>query len=422
MNVCKKHAARRAALKIAAIVALAIVLSMTASCKGKTETSTEEQLMVVEVISPSREVVSETVSLSGTIKAERRSMVAAGLGGKVTAIFADVGDEVKKGQVLMRLDAEPLAAQREQAQNMLKSAKLQLEIAGKGARKEDVAKIREQLAAAKTAFDAAEDNHQRLQKLFKDGVIPQSQIDQALALRDAAKAAYETTKLSLEIAQTGARPEDLEIARSSVAAAESQVKSLSATLSHATIAAPFDGVINARMFDLGEFAGMGDPVMEVIGTGSRKVEIDVPAPLVMQVAQAGEISLRLGGKAIPAMILKVHPAVNVMTRMGKIEVVPTENVEMIVGGFAEASFTTALTEETLTLPRKCVLSPDKDPYVWITSSGTVEMKPVTLGAASREKYEIKSGLTGEEKVLISGQTLVAEGGKYEVREYNGAGK
>ena len=412
----------RGALKAAAIIGLFAALVSAVSCRDRETGGGDERLMVVEVIAPVREVLTETVTLTGTIKAESMSMLAAGIGGKVIAILADTGDEVKKGQSLMRLDVQPLIAQRDQAANLVKSAKLQLEIATKGARPEEVSKIRQQVTATKTAFDAAEDSYKRLEKLFKDGVIPQSQLDQALSMRDTAKAAYETAKLTLEIATTGARPEDVEIARVSVAAAESQVRALSASISQATIAAPFDGVINARLFDLGEFAGVGEPVLELIGAGRRKVEIEVPATLISQVARAADVSLAVGGENAPAEILKVHPAVNKVTRMGVVEVAAVEPIEMIVGGFAEASFTTNLTGETLTLPRKCVLSPADAPFVWVSAEGSVRKVPVTLGATSSEKYEIKSGLTGGEKVLITGQTLVAEGGKYEVRDYNGAAK
>ncbi len=407
----------------AVLTAIAVLLPLAVSgCMGKKDSGGEERLMVVEVVSPVREIVSETVTLTGTITAERRSMVASAIGGKVTAVLADVGDEVKKGQVLMRLDASSLAAQREQAANMLKSAKLQLEVAGKGARPEEIGQLKEQLAAAETAFKSAQDGYARLEKLFKDGAAPQSRLDEARALRDAAKAAMETYRLSLEMAEKGARKEDLEIAKASVAAAESQVKSLSATLAHASISAPFDGVINQRLLDIGEFAGVGESVFEVIGAGPRKVEIEVPATLISQVSQAREIVLSIGGRTLEAKILKVHPAVSAMTRMGKVEVVPVGSVEMIVGGIAEVSFTTALTGETLTIPRKCVLSPDKSPYVWISENGSVAMRPVKLGASSREKFEILEGLTGAEKVLITGQTMVDEGGKYEVRDFNGAAK
>jgi len=395
-------------------------LSFAGCSQSGDEQQDDEQLMTVEVVTPIRQPVVERVSLTGTIRAEHSSLVAANMGGKVKTVYADVGDHVKKGQLLMKLETSALDSQYRQAKAQLEMAKLQLAVAEKGARVEEIDQLHEQEAASKTAYETAEDNYERQKKLFEDGVISESMLDQALTARDSAKAAYESLKLSLKIAQTGARPEDVEILRQSVAGAEGQVNAMSATIGYASVKAPFDGVINKRNFEVGEFAGTGKAIFEIIGEGRRKIVVDVPATLITQVSKADDIIVRLAGETRSGAIYKVHPAISEMTRTGVVEVVVDDESDLIVGGFVEIEFSTTIAADVLTLPVRCVLSPDNEPYVWAANDGgTVSKMPVVLGAASRQVFEIKDGLSGSERVLIVGQNLVSANARYEVREYRG---
>ncbi|MEP0814667.1 MAG: efflux RND transporter periplasmic adaptor subunit [bacterium] len=407
-------------------IAVAIAFSSLAiisGCKGgeKGEAAAKPPT-AVEVVTPERKVISDTVILTGTVEADKMATVSCNIGGNVDAIPVDVGDAVRKGQTLIRLDASSLSAQKQAADSALAMAKVQLEIATTGARPEQVKQLEEQTAAAKTAHDTAEENYARQKKLFDDGVVPQSALDGALAQRDAAKAAYESAKLSLQMAKTGARKEDVQLAELAVKSAKSQVAMADANLGYTVIRAPFDGVVGAKYVEVGEHAGVGNPLIDIVGSGARKVVVDVPATLIDQASRSSEVRLHLGSTEVPVRILKVHPSVDERTRMGKIEV-SAGDAELIVGSFVEVRFTTALTGEVIALPRRCVQSPGEEPFVWIVSpTGAAAKVNVKLGAASEQEYEIVSGLTGGEQVIIAGQNLVAEGEKVDVRKVNGGEK
>lgn len=412
-------------LRIITTFAIALALAPLAGCTGKKSKPEESKpKSVVEVVAPEKKSITDTVILTGSVEAENRSMVAPNIGGNVVAILVDVGDKVKKGQTLARLDTAALSAQRSAAEQSLAMAKIQLEIAQKGARPEQVKQLKEQAAASDTAYNAAEDNYTRQKKLFDDGVVPQSALDQALAMRDAARAAHVSLKLSLEMAQTGARAEDVELARLGVKAAGSQLALASANVGYSYVRAPFAGVVANKMIEVGEHAATTTPVFEIVGEGFRKVTVDVPATLVDQVSRAGDIKLHLGTSDMPARILKVYPSVDETTRTCKVEVTPSSDAGLIVGSFVEVRFTTALSAEVIALPRRCVQSPGENPFVWtVSKEGAVAKVPVKLGVASEQEFEIVSGLTGGERVIITGGNLVSEGDKVDARDYaNGGGQ
>lgn len=399
---------------------VASLLSSVTACNSKSKSTTEEErLMVVEYVIPQKQSVVETVLLTGTVRAENRSMVAANTSGKIIERYVDVGETVKKGQVLTRLETSALNAQYQQAKALLEIARQQVNIAKSGARPEEIAQLKEQETASLTAFQTTEDNYNRQKKLFQDGVIPQSAFDQALAARDASKAQLESIRLSLKMAQTGARPEDLKIASLSVESAQNQVNALGATIGYASVRAPFDGIVNLRNYEVGEYAGLGDALFEIIGDGLRKVVVDVPATLITQLAKSNSVYAVIGEERREGFILKTHPAVNETTRTGVIEVGFQNTSDLVVGGFVEVEFSTTLASNVVTLPRICVQDPGDSPFVWVaTDSGKVVKANVVVGAASRHMFEIKNGLSGTEKVLITGMSLVSTEGQYEVKPYD----
>ena len=230
---------RRSPGLIAGIIFASLVcaLILLPACTGKKGESVEQKpLAVVEVVTPEKKVISDTVILTGSVEAENRSMVSSNISGNVTSILVEVGDKVKKGTTLARLDASALSAQRDTAEEALSMARIQLKIAQTGARPEQVKQFKEQLGAAETIHTTAEDNYARQKKLYDDGVIPKSALDTALNARDTAKAAYESAKLTLKIAETGARAEEVEMARHGVKSAESQLALVNANIGFSIIA------------------------------------------------------------------------------------------------------------------------------------------------------------------------------------------
>ena len=121
-----------------------------------------------------------------------------------------------------------------------------------GARREELAQARAQLAAAEAQHVQATREYERLAELVGRGLTSQSQVDQQKQLRDSSAAAVAVAQAGLELLQEGTRSEQLEQARAALRSAQSQLQEQEVLLARLQLIAPVDGVVEALPYRLGE--------------------------------------------------------------------------------------------------------------------------------------------------------------------------
>lgn len=182
--------------------------------------------------------VEQRASVTGEVRATQRSRVATREAGKVVEVLVREGDRVKRGDVLVRLDESLLRID-------LTSAKAQL------------AAAESSLAEAESVLAQRRRDLTRLQSLFSKQSATENEVQDAQSEVDAQQA---------RLAQ---RTADIEGAKARVARLDEQ-------LSDMTVLAPFNGRVSAKIVDEGEWAGQGDPVVELVATDTVDVFLDVP--------------------------------------------------------------------------------------------------------------------------------------------------
>ncbi len=247
------------------------------------------------------------LTASGTVEATGIS-IAPEVSGRVAEVTVVEGDTVAEGDVLVRLDATLLEAQRGQAEAALATAQAAVDTAsaaagtaranlaavGAGPSAEQVAVARRQLEQAQRAYEVARDGYADLSRSEKDtpaGIAAKAQ-------RDNAKAAVATARAQYELAVAGARPEQVAVAQAQVDAAEAQVDAartqvrsaeaalavLDAQLGKLTLAAPAAGTVLMRSIEPGEVV-MPGAVLLVVGDLDRlTVTVYVPEDRLGEVA------------------------------------------------------------------------------------------------------------------------------------------
>ncbi|MGI6455305.1 MAG: efflux RND transporter periplasmic adaptor subunit [bacterium] len=190
----------------------------------------------------------ENFPYSGTIEAED-TMLGSRVGGRVISVEVQEGDEVKPGDILIRLDREKLEKQLLQAQAerdiayqkwlelsngsriqeitqaeaALEQAKANLRLLQSGPREEEIRSARKNAAAAQEELELARITRDRMEKLHKSGDVTRERYDQALTSYNVSRNRYEAAQAELDRLQTGYRREEIQ-------AAESKVKMLAASL------------------------------------------------------------------------------------------------------------------------------------------------------------------------------------------------
>lgn len=291
-------------------------------------------------------------SAEAVIEAVRQSTVAAQIAGRIVEIRFDVGDYVKKGEVIVRID-ERAATQA-------------------------VAASEAQVREAEAAVRNARLNFERSRKLFEQKFISQAALDKAEAEYKQAQA-----RLSAMLAGAGA------------AAVER---------GFATIVAPYSGVVSARHVELGEMAVPGKPLMTGFDPASLRAVANVPQSQVPAIQASGRARIEIPsvGRWIEAKQITVVPAADPRTHTTRIRLeLPPDLRGVYPGVFARAHFTIGRAERLL-VPREAVFRRSELTAVYVLDEkGWPRLRQVRLGTAGDERaVEVLAGLRPGERVAL----------------------
>ncbi|HLM24091.1 MAG TPA: biotin/lipoyl-binding protein, partial [Pyrinomonadaceae bacterium] len=236
-------------LKLLVLILLLVAASaFIASCGGskanvrKEETAANTQPVVVEVTTAAaiKRDLPRFFEATGSLAGDQQTDVAPQTSGKVVAVGVDIGSQVRRGQMLVRLDDAELklrvdqaAAQVEQAKAAVRQAEEKIGLRpGQAFDPNRVAEV----AAARVALDLAEKNLRRAEKLIESGDVSRSFYDEQRARRDQLKEQYDVA-----LAQARQNYAGVDVARTNVANAQSQLALARKNLSYALIVSPIDG-------------------------------------------------------------------------------------------------------------------------------------------------------------------------------------
>jgi len=345
------------------------------------------------------------LNASGYVTARRRATVSSKVTGKVMEIFVEEGKEVRRGQVLARLDDTQIRAE-------LAVSRAQLEAARRAA-VEDQARLRE-----------AELTLKRLNQLVKDGVVGLAEVDSADATVDSLKAR-------------------IAMAQQQVLVAETQVNAKETDLTDMTVRAPFDGVAISKDAQPGEMispvsAGGGftrTGICTIVDMSSLEVEVDVSESYINRVKPNQPVEAVLDAYPdwrIPAHVITTVPSADrqkatvrvrigfdadTETKGGKVDprILPDMGVKVSFFNERAPTVQTAPARQVVMVPKAAVRSADGRSVVFIVKDERVERRAVTVGAADGDQIEIVSGVTTGERVVVEGHDALVDGARVKER-------
>jgi len=228
----------------------------------------------------------------GTVRPRVETKVEAQVTAKVLSVEVNPGDQVDKGDLLVKLDSRELRSQLEQARQGLESAKSQREQA------------RRSIDAAQASFDEAESQYKRIKALYAQKAVASSEMDQA-------EAAYLQAEAQLQRAR-----EALTGAKSAVSQAEQRVEQAEIALSYAEIRAHEDGEVARREVEPGDLAFPGKPLLYLQTSGSMRLEAMVRESLINKVPPGTELDVLITSQdqRVAGVVEEVVPSGDPRTR------------------------------------------------------------------------------------------------------------
>ncbi|WP_284451399.1 efflux RND transporter periplasmic adaptor subunit [Methylophaga thalassica] len=319
----------------------------------------------VTVVSPEKSKVSDNLSLSGTLTAEKQAMLSPRVDGLVSKVFVDAGSKVKKGDLLLELDP---------------------------------ALSKQVLAQAKAATAEAQAARNEAQRL----------VDEAKGLRE---------KNYISASENASRLSNLNLSEAALMAAKAAEASAQEQLSRHRLPAPFSGVISAKLTEVGEWVNRGTTVLELVATNKVRLDVKVPQERFSEINRHSQVEVipdvfpdeRFKG-TINAIVPVSDPQaraflVRILIDTGDISLLPGTSAKAIIGLNDNQQ-----KQQRIIIPRDALLlHPDGGYSVFVVKDGVAKRHKVHIGTQSSQGVTILSGITLDDKVVTRGNEVLRDG-------------
>lgn len=348
-------------LRFARTAVFATVAAFSLASCSNDEAPPEKPVPRIRVSSVAAKPSSSEISLTGAIAARTETNLAFRTSGRIIKRLVDVGDSVKRGQLLAQMEDEVQAADLDSARATLSAAEADL-------------------AHATAAFT-------RQQTLLRANSTAQSTYDMA--------------------------EENLKVARAASESARSAVTNAQETLSYTRLTADADGIVTARNADVGETVQAAQAVYSVAVDGPRDAVFDIYESLLKSdVPPEVTVSLASDPSVVAkGLVREVAPSVDQKTGTVRVKVgLDTPPAAMTLAAVVRGSVVMA-GPLAITLPPAALASLGGKPAVWVLDSGamTVSLRPVTVSEYQTGAIVISDGLKDGDQVVVDGSKLLRQG-------------
>lgn len=395
----------------------------------------------------SREVPA-VIQATGSLVAEETSDIATKVAGRVTNIYANVGQFVAQGALIAKLDENDarlrLAEARasvNQAIAGVRQAEARLGLSPNGSfNATTIPEVRvananyeralAELRQAEISLTQAEVNEKRYRDLVTTGDTSMITYDQFRVTRDVARTARDTAaanvnaaKQQLEAAVNAAKQNNQAIksAEAAVEASRTQVQIAEQAVADTAIRAPFSGYISQRQTAVGEYVTTSTPIATILRTNPIKIQIQIPESEVPNVGIGRGVSVSVDAykdRNFAGTVIAVNPAVDPASRSAIVEAtIENGNNALRTGMFATAKITRNGGSTGIFVPKTAILNDQatQSQRVFVIQDGIAKLKTVQVGMDEGDFQQILVGINADETVATSNLDQLFEGAKVSVQ-------
>jgi RND family efflux transporter MFP subunit len=334
--------------RFAVFLILPLALAACVRPQPPTMLPTVPSTLATLTIAPER--AREEQSWDGVVEAIHQATLSAQTAGRVVELPYDVNDYVQAGAVVARFTDVEQGAGRSRAKATL--------------------------ASARASYDEADANHKRVAEIYARKLVSKAALDQAVAVRDAAKGALDS--------------------------ADAALREASQQLDYTVIRAPYSGYITKRYVQVGESVQAGQPLITGVSLGELRVTVNVPQSVIDKIRRfdAGDILLEASARRVAATKITVFPYADPATHTFSVRLdVPGENTGLYPGMTVKVAF--AIGEaDLLLLPATALVRHGEVSAAYVVANDrTLRLSQLRLGHGFGDRIEILSGLEPGEQVV-----------------------
>jgi RND family efflux transporter MFP subunit len=353
-------------------------LARTKLAKATPTAPVAPRVSVVKAISVD---AGRVLTLPAGLVADEQTLVYARASGYVRRWLVDIGDHVKKGQLLLVLDTPELDQQLAQAR-----ALLQLKLAA--------------LSQAQANRDFARITAKREADLFGKLLISAQENDQAQT-------------------QAAVADANVRLAQADVQAQRANVAQLEQLVSFGKVYAPYDGKITRRLVEVGTLvnAGAGTTaasLFEIASIDPMKAYVDVPQPFApsVRVGSEAKVAVRaFRGHTFTGRVTRTAGALDPASRTLRTEVtIPNPKGELLAGMYVDVTLDVAIEHQVVRVPSSAVIADSRGVHVAVVGGdGKVRLVTVTTAHDDGTMVDVVAGLSGGEQVMAAPPAGVTDG-------------
>lgn len=320
----------------------------------------EKQIPVVRTVVAGEVNAENPAVYPGEVRGRYESRLAFRIPGKITERMVDLGQNVKKGQVLYKLDPVDM-------QNNMNAH-------------------RAAYNAAAANLNMARDNYVRYEKLYSQNAV-------SAMVRDKFKTQYDAAKAQKE-------------------SAEAQLSASKDQLSYTLLRADHAGKVAALMAEPGQVVAAGMPVVTVVQDGERMIYINIPENKLDSVypGQKGKVKFwALKDLTAEGKVTEIAPMADSITRTYLVKFTMNNMPEEAhLGMTAKVELQEDGTDSIL-LPQSAIYQTGEKPCVWVVKDGKVSLRQIEIAGFSDNKVKVASGIKKGDEVVTGGINKLSEG-------------
>jgi RND family efflux transporter MFP subunit len=338
----------------------------------------------------SRRPLSRVVSVLGSFLAKQEAELSAKVPGHLARLQVDLGSHVQIGDVIAEIESRDYELRLQQAEAALVQAKALLGLEAtadvNALDLEQTAMVRE----ARAVYHQAKADRDRVHQLQSEGILSSAEFDRVEADYQVAWNRLESALEEVRQRRAGAvqRQVEVEIARQQ--------------LTDATVRAPFEGLIQRRQANPGQYMKSGDPLVRLVQVDPLRLRLEVPEREALKIRPGQEVWFKVTGETQQrtAQVSRISPALDQTSRVLVIEADVANPGDLHPGSFAEARIAVARETAVLMVPSRALRTFAGLEKAFVVEDGRAAERDVTTGQREGEWVEITQGLADGDLVIL----------------------
>lgn len=363
------RAVRMSASRVAALV----MVSMLAGAHAAPAVAQGPALVVVDPVV--EEEMAQTTPVLGRLVSRQISEIAARVAGPVEEVLVDVGSRVATGEAMLVLDDSRLATAMDLATA-------------------EVAEREAALSAARSELTRAQQDLNRLASLRNSSAFNQANYDSQSMVAAGAEAAVRREQALLD-------------------RATASLEQATVDFGDATVTAPFPGVVAQRYVAAGDYLTVGRAMIRLVNDQDLELEADVPTERLLGLAPGVEVGFVLDdGTRHQAEVRAIVPEENALTRTRRVRFIPTfgEVLKPLAANQSATVFVpVGAAVSVVTVAKDAVIAGPRGTIVYVVANGMAELRPITIGDAVGDRFQVLSGLAVGDLAVVRGNERLQPG-------------